>query len=436
MGLCLCTRTKRCDSEEDEKRFWVINVNDSGKKRCPGIMELTETCIVLHLERGGFIKWPYISLIKYGYNSNLFSFISGRRCQTGEGIFGFRCSRAEELFNKLQSSMMNNRISIMSDADSDITTCTIQTLPYRYEPYPSITIFPSFAALSPWQRIETCEGEMIPDVTSPQKAEQPCTCKASQEDRVRKRSYTVERDILDGISQTSPSLSCLAVSWEHEEKIAYQHPVFIFQNQMENEELNYTNWDTGYDIDERREASCIRLGYENIDAFPSEFCRSRSMLVSVSSNSESQNNIHNDSSFSAVDFECQPSSPSIFEEKCNLEQRFPVTEEKHSLHNLPVGQNLQNNLDPVGTYFNFDMRWQAQECNTLNYIQVEMETSTENPQTPRSTDTSMSWAIEPQCELYAQLDLEKTAALSLMQKQKPNDDGTRRTRHNGKQFPI
>lgn len=35
------------------------------------------------------------------------SFEAGRRCPTGPGIYAFRCSRAENLFNLLQSRVRN-----------------------------------------------------------------------------------------------------------------------------------------------------------------------------------------------------------------------------------------------------------------------------------------------------------------------------------------
>ena len=37
----------------------------------------------------------------------VFSFESGRRCPTGPGIYAFRCTRAQNLFNLLQSRVRN-----------------------------------------------------------------------------------------------------------------------------------------------------------------------------------------------------------------------------------------------------------------------------------------------------------------------------------------
>ncbi|KAF5889399.1 fibroblast growth factor receptor substrate 2-like, partial [Clarias magur] len=78
-------------------------------------MELTEDELVLRTHKCDAVRWPYLCLRRYGYDSNLFSFESGRRCQTGQGIFAFKCARAEEIFNMLQDIMHNNSISVVEE---------------------------------------------------------------------------------------------------------------------------------------------------------------------------------------------------------------------------------------------------------------------------------------------------------------------------------
>lgn len=63
----------------------VINVDDDGNELGSGVMELTDSELVLHTHRRDDVRWPYLCLRRYGYDSNLFSFESGRRCQTGQG---------------------------------------------------------------------------------------------------------------------------------------------------------------------------------------------------------------------------------------------------------------------------------------------------------------------------------------------------------------
>ncbi|NXN08454.1 FRS3 factor, partial [Indicator maculatus] len=93
----------------------VTNVDDEGTELGAGVMELTQTELLLHTHKRDAVRWPYLCLRRYGYDSNLFSFESGRRCQTGQGIFAFKCSRAEEIFNLLQDLMQCNSINVVEE---------------------------------------------------------------------------------------------------------------------------------------------------------------------------------------------------------------------------------------------------------------------------------------------------------------------------------
>lgn len=59
--------------------------------------------IILYRKNKPPLSWPLGSLRRYGFDANFFTFESGRRCETGEGIFSFKCQRADVLFNTLQS---------------------------------------------------------------------------------------------------------------------------------------------------------------------------------------------------------------------------------------------------------------------------------------------------------------------------------------------
>lgn len=47
--------------------------------------------------------WPLASLRRYGYDAVFFTFECGRRCETGEGVFSFKCQKADVLFHTLQA---------------------------------------------------------------------------------------------------------------------------------------------------------------------------------------------------------------------------------------------------------------------------------------------------------------------------------------------
>lgn len=103
------------------------------------------------------------------------------------------------------------------------------------------------------------------------------------------------------------------------------------------------------------------------------------------------------------------------------------------------------------TIFNFDFRrpplpGHMEQPKTLNYIEVEMDSGggnkgtsdSSNPHTPR-TPTSPLPPTTPtrRNEMYALIDIERTAAMSSLQKARPRDDGTsRKTRHNSTELPT
>lgn len=95
MGNCV-------SPESDDASFAVWNVDDAGNRVQPGRISLTDSQLVFVQKGGEPIRWPLSGLRRYGFDAELFSFESGRRCPTGSGVYAFRCPRAERLFNLLQ----------------------------------------------------------------------------------------------------------------------------------------------------------------------------------------------------------------------------------------------------------------------------------------------------------------------------------------------
>ncbi|CAL8335515.1 unnamed protein product [Merluccius merluccius] len=116
MGSCWSCLYRDPLRDNHLTKFKVTNVDDEGNELGSGTMELTQTELILHTRKRDAIRWPYLCLRRYGYDSNLFSFESGRRCQTGQGIFAFKCSRAEEIFNLLQELMQCNSINVVEES--------------------------------------------------------------------------------------------------------------------------------------------------------------------------------------------------------------------------------------------------------------------------------------------------------------------------------
>ena len=85
--------------------FQVMNVDELGNLITPGRLEVTESDIILNQKGQPPVKWPLRCLRRYGYDAEIFSFESGRRCSTGEGIYAFKCRRAAQLFNLVQTNI-------------------------------------------------------------------------------------------------------------------------------------------------------------------------------------------------------------------------------------------------------------------------------------------------------------------------------------------
>lgn len=102
-----CYLSKNLPRDSNGRIFRVYNVNDLGAEISPGKIEVTESDLIFYQKGKEPIRWPLRCLRRYGFDEELFSFESGRRCPTGSGIYAFKCHRAEELFNLVQEAIQN-----------------------------------------------------------------------------------------------------------------------------------------------------------------------------------------------------------------------------------------------------------------------------------------------------------------------------------------
>ncbi|XP_004710908.1 fibroblast growth factor receptor substrate 3 [Echinops telfairi] len=157
MGSCCSCLNRDSVPDNHPTKFKVTNVDDEGVELGSGVMELTQGELVLHLHRREAVRWPYLCLRRYGYDSNLFSFESGRRCQTGQGIFAFKCSRAEEIFNLLQDLMQCNSINVMEEPVVTTRNSHPAELDASRGPQPSHTL--GYSVSSFHNGFPSCPGE-------------------------------------------------------------------------------------------------------------------------------------------------------------------------------------------------------------------------------------------------------------------------------------
>ncbi|MBW04871.1 Fibroblast growth factor receptor substrate 2, partial [Eschrichtius robustus] len=236
------------------------------------------------------------------------------------------------------------------------------------------------------------------------------------------------------------------------------------RDQVSGSGANNTEWDTGYDSDERRDAPSVnKLVYENLNglSLPSASGLRRGRLPSTST-SDTQN-INNSAQrrTALLNYENLPSLPPVWEarklsrdEDDNLGPKTPSLNGYHNnldpMHNYVNTENVtvpasahkieySRRRDCTPTVFNFDIRRPSLEHRQLNYIQVDLEggSDSDNPQTPKTPTTPLPQTPTRRTELYAVIDIERTAAMSNLQKALPRDDGTsRKTRHNSTDLPM
>ncbi|XP_041114187.1 fibroblast growth factor receptor substrate 2-like isoform X2 [Polyodon spathula] len=234
---------------------------------------------------------------------------------------------------------------------------------------------------------------------------------------------------------------------------------------------NTTDWDTGYDSDERKEASSNnKLVYENLNGFslPSAPPPRRGRIPTPNGSDTHNANNSAQRRTALLNYENLPSLPPVWEvSKPSKEEEEEEEEEEDSFGpKTPALNGYHNNLDPMHNYvntenvtvpqsankpevarrrdctptvFNFDFRRPSLDHRQLNYIEVEMERGSDssNPQTPKTPTTPLPQTPTRRTELYSVIDIERTAAMSSLQKALPRDDGTsRKTRHNSTDLPM
>ncbi|KAK9952633.1 hypothetical protein ABG768_018451 [Culter alburnus] len=524
MGSCFSCPDKESIPDNHQSKFKVVNVDDDGNELGAGIMELTEDELVLRTRKCDAVKWPYLCLRRYGYDSNLFSFESGRRCQTGQGIFAFKCSRAEEIFNMLQDIMHNNSISVVeepvfeptltqAEPDLPLTPHTpttpgniLPTLPNGSLRYPSL----GDASSHPSSRHPSVGSTCLPSL-----GEESTHPLLAAEEAVRGHTYVNTTGLLE---QHSPSVldvpAVLNVSLpDGEESIPQEAPDPGPRVQLEPEGVRFVLGPTPVQRQRQREANLsgqqcagaeggasssaqnsngsvishpkntsstdvtdsgrseeispeVSVIPENFNGSTSALSRRRTRPPPLTPEANVNNSAQRRTAL--LDYENLPALPPLREHpKGGSEDEDG--EEVVELQSQPINGfhnhrqyspdpthyyiNTENVTAPLSankvesarwrdrstpTFFNFDFRRPCFESHKLNYIEVETETeNSSNPQTPKTPTSPLPQTPTRRTELYAVIDVERTAAMSSLQKALPRYDGTsRKTRHNSVDLPM
>uniref|UniRef100_A0A3Q3XMS8 IRS-type PTB domain-containing protein n=1 Tax=Mola mola TaxID=94237 RepID=A0A3Q3XMS8_MOLML len=457
MGSCCSCLYRDPIRDNHLTKFKVTNVDDEGNELGSGIMELTQTELILHTRKRDDIRWPYLCLRRYGYDSNLFSFESGRRCQTGQGIFAFKCSRAEEIFNLLQELMQCNSINVVEESMMMSRSGHTPEMEMSRTPQtPNTPAFPvqAFPNGYPGYPIRG-------DSSQPSLADDHGHPLMGLEDQTHTyvNTVTMEGDLsmrhcVHSLPEGNPqsSLRCCPME-EHNDPQVYLQP--------SSQEVKFMLGPTPAQrhlLERERErhghnphnlhCQSGELTYENINGLRS----GRKQRLSPSS--RGMGGGHRRAAL--LNYENLPSlPPREDEEDEDALQNYVNTEQVQPPR---LGHARPCQLDRGGRIFSFDLRRRSRSgvggcehghmppSRQLNYIQVDLEgepacqalsSGGSQPQHQRLLPKKRGLPAPRRSECYAVIDLKKTAAMSNLQKALPRDDGTsRKTRHNSTDLPL
>ncbi|XP_067090945.1 fibroblast growth factor receptor substrate 2-like [Osmerus mordax] len=559
MGSCLSCPEKESIPDNHQTKFKVVNVDDDGNELGAGVMELNEAELVLHTHRRDDVRWPYLCLRRYGYDSNLFSFESGRRCQTGQGIFAFKCARAEEIFNMLQEVMHSHSISVVEEAvlePSHLATHThtpaalgysVPTVPNGVSRIPSVGEEPSH----PSSRLPSVASTRLPSLgdesTHPllggdEAIHTYVNTTGLLEDHPSPLAVPSPLDSPGSAQSQLPPTPPPPPRARPDPPPPQPEPQVLLESQGARFVLGPTPVQRQLMARERRQHSEGEEEEEDgEEGLPGETGEANGHIDTDGGSTEAKSELSHTQSNGSSSGPAPPSSHPVTSPRCvrpppltpdlhnvnnsaqrrtalldyeNLPALPPVWEARklsreeeesgrgggmktpsvngynHNHHGLlqlscshPLSAallepshnyvNTENVTAPLSAHrpetarrpdtahrrtdgpsvFNFDFRRPPlgpESAKTLNYIEVEMENTgggggankaasdSSNPHTPR-TPTSPLPPTTPtrRTELYAFIDIERTAAMSSLQKARPRDDGTsRKTRHNSTELPT
>lgn len=153
-----CVSSGNFERRQQANVFHVWNVDEYGEPVTPGHIEVTDSSLILYQKTTReAIIWPMRSLRRYGFDAELFSFESGRRCTTGPGVYAFKCRKAELLFNMLQERILSSGQDELSNHSGVLNgggaapppPLPPPTVPLFNNPLPPFTSLPLFPSPPP-----------------------------------------------------------------------------------------------------------------------------------------------------------------------------------------------------------------------------------------------------------------------------------------------
>ena len=444
-----CHLSRKNDADNNPRIFRVFNVDDQWTELSAGKIEITDTNLILYQKGKEAIHWPLRSLRRYGFDAELFSFESGRRCPTGPGIYAFKCRRADALFNLLQESIQKagqeeqqQRTTIVDDSGGSRPG--------------SLVVIHQQADGSP------IPGQYIQPLTLAESQANQAAAQAAAAAAVvdgHSPHHYVNGDVALGNGHSRSALF-LPANQMHEyvnTAVALPTTSATITQRSASVDMSHIRVDlgqsTGARFMERNNSEGQVITYAILDLPPSKEMVNRDRAQGTPCHTAIAHN------GSAVMIDLASSQATYINVPASDTQNKGATsclvsgEHRSSVASLGNGVrkvSLQHQLskDDQHSYANLDLvaapsagpvqppKPEPRKHKGVNYIQLDLKGSSDNlsngvvpPASPISLTSSIPESPSRRTESYATIDFHKTAALSNSAKSS-NDEGFRKTRHN------
>jgi len=128
---CVFSICKKKTRSTSTPMFKVVNVDNDGKQKYRGKMEVTEENLALHVNgRKSPIVWLLNSIRQYGHDESMFCFEANQSSPHGhQGIFPFKSNDAKVIFDNVKENLkvMNSSTALVKDVSSGLPTTSMRT---------------------------------------------------------------------------------------------------------------------------------------------------------------------------------------------------------------------------------------------------------------------------------------------------------------------
>ncbi len=451
-----CHLSRKHDAGSNPRVFKVYNVDEQWTELSSGKIEITDTNLILYQKGKEPIHWPLRSLRRYGFDAELFSFESGRRCPTGPGIYAFKCRRADALFNLLQESIQiagqqeqQQRTTIVDDSGgSRPGSLVVLHQQGDGSPVPGLYVQPlSLAESQAAQAAAAQAGSTGADVAQPHSPHHYVNGDvALGNGHSRSALLLPGHPLHEYVNTNVPTMPggpatqrsasvdmTLGSGATGGQLVSSKSAQLVDRNNSEGQVITYAVLDlppSKEAVNKERALGtpCHAVVAQNGSAVMIDLASSQATYVNVPA-SDTQNR-----NGSAFVYEHRPSVGSVGglrrEEQHGYANLDLVTPALPPQSPPPSGTAGAANAQPPLP------KPESRKHSKVNYIQLDLKGSSDNlslngpvpPASPISLTSSIPESPSRRTESYATIDFHKTAALSTAKT--ASDDGSRKTRHN------